>query len=373
MKPTLTFIIPTYNRVRFLEQGLNRLQSEVEAHQFQNEVEIIVGNNCSIDGTDVFLNQWVQENSALNVKIHHHNTNLGAVKNLVFLVREAKGEFWMFYGDDDFIPKNAMPKVLFHLKNYKDFPIHIFNQSINKPIEKLESISLNACAKSYFYYMGNACTIAKTSESQELIKKYKKEILLTCWPQTHIFFLVGVNSKKEHPVITNPAIIYEEQKQELNNIFNSFRYFDSAIYALLKLSYILKKQDKRFKSIHFKAGITQLRRGKHFLYVCKCVLFSYKLIDTRREREDFRSLYKESLITLKPKDKFILFPYFLVFIIPKSLYKLIYILAYAIFKNGHRSIIDKMQYANQQINEIRKNKRLAKQYLHSHTAYQNEW
>ena len=97
-KATLTFIIPTYNRVYFLEQGLNRLRSEIETYQFQNKVEIIVGNNCSKDGTEVFLNQWKQDNPELNVKIYHHKTNLGVVKNLVFLIQEAKGKFWMFYG-----------------------------------------------------------------------------------------------------------------------------------------------------------------------------------------------------------------------------------------------------------------------------------
>ena len=369
----LTFIIPTYNRVYFLEQGLNRLRSEIEMHQFTNEVEIIVGNNCSVDDTECFLNKWKLDNPNINIKIHHHKKNLGVVNNLIFLIQEAQGEFWMFYGDDDFIPKGVLPDLINHLKERSDFPVHIFNQTINRPIVKEKSISIDECASQYFYYMGNACTAANSKLSQQVINEKFNDIKETCWPQTHVYFLVGLRSNKNEPFYLHPINVYLEQNQNLNNIFNSFRYFDAAILSLLKLSYHLKEQNSSINVVNFKRGIESLRKENYMKYIFKNIFFSYKLIDTSRERKEFRELFTNALLFLSLRDKVLLSPFILGFLVPRKFYYYSYLTFYGFFKKGNESFMMKIKQAKQVVKQLRKSKEDSKKLLHSHTNYINSW
>jgi glycosyltransferase involved in cell wall biosynthesis len=369
----LTFIIPTYNRVRFLEKGLYRLVSEIKAHQFEHQIEIIIGNNCSIDETAEFLDEWENKNSKLNIEIHHHKSNLGVVKNLIYLIEQVKGDFWMFYGDDDFIPKGVLPDLMEHLYQYSDYPIHIFNQTKFQPITKVGPISVEECASRYFYYMGNACTVAKTSLSQNVIKKFSNEIKQTCWPQTHVYFLAGISANKSEPVFLSSINVYSEQPQNLNNIFNSFRCFDAAIFSLLKLSYILKKQNSKFQNINFNKGITELRKENYFNYLFKQIFFMYKLIDTPKEQSDFRKIYFEALGFLSLKDKVYLIPCLFGLLTPKKVYYFFYLTLYGLFKKDKGTFIQRVKEKILIIKKVKESKEKSKNLLHSHTNFLNSW
>ena len=372
-RATLTFIIPTYNRVYFLEQGLNRLRSEIETYQFQNNVEIIVGNNCSKDGTEVFLNQWKQDNPELNVKIYHHKTNLGVVKNLVFLIQEAKGKFWMFYGDDDFIPKGVLPDLISYLKTNSDYPVHIFNQTILKPIVKENLISIEECASRYFYYMGNACSVANTKLSHEVIKLNLDEISNTCWPQTAIYFFVLL--KNEFQPMVSPLVIFEEQQKDKNNIPNSFYLYDSAYASLVLLA--IQIENIFVSKVNFNWFLNGIKRDKSFFidFIFKRVLLHYFVTDTRDQQKSFKKL----LARLFSENKFwvrfqLVKIYILITLLNRKWFLFLFLFSKTL--SNSRSVfgfLNLFKINKQNLTDFAKQHEKSKHQLHSHEINQGEW
>lgn len=105
MSPLLSICIPTYNRLRYLEDLLQGLlpQSERVAG-----VEVCVSDNRSTDGTADYL-------AGLSSAVLRHWTNernIGGDRNFLKCIREARGEYVWLVGDDDLVPEGAVEKVL---------------------------------------------------------------------------------------------------------------------------------------------------------------------------------------------------------------------------------------------------------------------
>ncbi|MEK6779826.1 MAG: glycosyltransferase, partial [Candidatus Deferrimicrobiota bacterium] len=71
--PLLTIAVPTYNRARTLDLCLSRIAVQIKGRE--DQVELIVANNCSTDGTDAV----VEKHLACGVPIRYlrHERNIG--------------------------------------------------------------------------------------------------------------------------------------------------------------------------------------------------------------------------------------------------------------------------------------------------------
>ena len=372
MKSKLTFIIPTYNRVRFLEKGLYRLVSEIKVHQLEHDVEIIIGNNCSIDDTAEFLDEWENKNSKLNIEIHHHKSNLGVIKNLIYLIEQVKGDFWMFYGDDDFIPKGVLPDLMEHLDRHSYYPIHIFNQTKLKPITREGPISIEECASRYFYYMGNACTVAKTSLSQNVIKKFSNEINETCWPQTAIYFFILLDYGKI-PIIS-PLIIFQEQQKNYNNIPNSFYLFDSAYASLI---FLATKIESNFPKVEFDWFLTGIVKNKSYFknFIIKRVLLHYFLTDSKTQQKSFKNILYKLLSTKKLKVICTVIKIkFLLLLLNRKLFSFHFLFFKTVASsNVIFDFIDEYKLNKQIFYNVIEQHEKSKNQLHSHQINAGEW
>lgn len=111
--PKVSVIITTYNRKNFLIQAINSILS-----QDYSNIEIIVIDDCSTDGTDkVMKNQFIDKNKIYYIQ---NKTNRGPGNNR----REAfrlygDGEYILFLDDDDFlVDKSYIRKAVnFHYYN----------------------------------------------------------------------------------------------------------------------------------------------------------------------------------------------------------------------------------------------------------------
>ncbi|MGL4388223.1 MAG: glycosyltransferase family 2 protein, partial [Brevinema sp.] len=92
--PKVSVIIPTYNRKDMLVKALD----SVLAQDYRN-IEIIVGDNASDDGTELIMNKYCQQYSF--IKYMRHSENLGAPKNGQLIYLEATGEYMLILCDDD--------------------------------------------------------------------------------------------------------------------------------------------------------------------------------------------------------------------------------------------------------------------------------
>jgi glycosyltransferase involved in cell wall biosynthesis len=93
--PLVTIGIPTYNRAnQYLRQAL-----ESARNQTYPNLDIIVSDNCSTDGTDAFVSSIADT----RIRYFKQNVNIGSTNNLNFCIRQAKGVYFLLLCDDDLI------------------------------------------------------------------------------------------------------------------------------------------------------------------------------------------------------------------------------------------------------------------------------
>jgi len=113
--PSLDILIPTFNRKEILLKNLALLRGHLSATHNNGQVGVIVGDNCSSDGTAGALVDIRESMPFLRTLLH--DSNLGLEENCVRLLQESVADYCMFLGDDDFISDEYLKSVLHHLSS----------------------------------------------------------------------------------------------------------------------------------------------------------------------------------------------------------------------------------------------------------------
>lgn len=92
--PFLSVCIPTFNRVGYLKKCLKSVLADIS-----DDVEVIVQDNASTDGTE----QWMGSFSHPNVRYYRNAENVGLVNNVIQIIANAKGEYVYMLTDDDYL------------------------------------------------------------------------------------------------------------------------------------------------------------------------------------------------------------------------------------------------------------------------------
>jgi glycosyltransferase involved in cell wall biosynthesis len=103
--PKLSFVLPTHNRIAWMPRCLETLQDQTE-----KDIEIIVINDNSNDGTKEFLDAWAVKDP--RVVVVHNEQNLGAGKSRNIGFGLAKSEIVGICDDDDEYPEDHAETVL---------------------------------------------------------------------------------------------------------------------------------------------------------------------------------------------------------------------------------------------------------------------
>ena len=120
----LSICIPTYNRKEKILRQLSKVVPQLSKYD-SDEIEIIVSDNSSSDGTSDALSKIKEE---YGIKLYEQTSNLGLVGNLYFLFDNAQGEYIWFLSDDDLVDDNAVSNIMeaiscsskdFYLLNFK--------------------------------------------------------------------------------------------------------------------------------------------------------------------------------------------------------------------------------------------------------------
>jgi glycosyltransferase involved in cell wall biosynthesis len=93
--PLVTVGMPTYNRPDALERSLRLIR----AQSYQN-LDIVVSDNSSPDArvSRLILSEADQDS---RIRYFRQDTNIGPSANFIFVLRKAKGSFFMWAADDD--------------------------------------------------------------------------------------------------------------------------------------------------------------------------------------------------------------------------------------------------------------------------------
>ncbi len=100
--PKISVLIPMYNRKHYIEDCINSVLSQT----FQ-DFEIVIRDDVSTDGVFEFVqNRYANEIFGGKIKLFRNENNLGETKNILKLIRDAKGKYFtILHNDDVYFPK----------------------------------------------------------------------------------------------------------------------------------------------------------------------------------------------------------------------------------------------------------------------------
>lgn len=112
-QPLVSALVPTYNGAAFIQRTLDSLAAQTWPH-----LEIIIGNDCSTDGTAEVVSRFAAEHG--NVTVVDRTTNLGWLRNTNDLMDRAGGELMFFAFHDDVVDPSYVEKLVDALRDRPD-------------------------------------------------------------------------------------------------------------------------------------------------------------------------------------------------------------------------------------------------------------
>ncbi len=107
IEPKVSFIVTSYNYEEFIEQTLNSIKN-----QTYKNFEIIVVDDFSSDNSVEIIENFINKNQNIDIKLIKHDKNLGQLKSILTGLKNANGEFVSFIDSDDIIFENYAKTLL---------------------------------------------------------------------------------------------------------------------------------------------------------------------------------------------------------------------------------------------------------------------
>jgi len=102
--PLVTIGIPTYNRAGgYLKEALASALNQTYAN-----IEIIVSDNCSTDGTAALMRNYTDS----RLRYTRHKENIGANNNFNYCLEQARGAYFLLLPDDDLIDEDFVESCM---------------------------------------------------------------------------------------------------------------------------------------------------------------------------------------------------------------------------------------------------------------------
>ena len=100
----ISICIPTYNRAGYLGETL-----ESVLPQLAPDLEVVVSDNGSTDGTEEMIRRYQSRNPA--IRYFRNDSNEGFDRNILRCVERADGEYIWFFGSDDVLKEGVVEVV----------------------------------------------------------------------------------------------------------------------------------------------------------------------------------------------------------------------------------------------------------------------
>lgn len=128
--PLLTIAVPTFNRAAQLSRQLEWLRTSLGDVGTACQVEVILSDNRSTDGTADIIERWCRAAPpGVCVRVNRHDANVGAVRNIMWCIAQARGRFVWAVSDDDQMSPTAVEDVLRRLRCDQDLALLLLNFS----------------------------------------------------------------------------------------------------------------------------------------------------------------------------------------------------------------------------------------------------
>jgi glycosyltransferase domain-containing protein len=114
---SVTIGMPVYNRPLLLKRAIQAV-----LRQTHKNIEIVVSNNCSPDGgVDAVVKEQMKTDA--RIRYYYQQTALPVIDNFLFVLEKARGEYFMWLADDDWIDDDYIEKCLFFLTANKEYSL----------------------------------------------------------------------------------------------------------------------------------------------------------------------------------------------------------------------------------------------------------
>lgn len=102
--PLVSILIPVYNRENYIAECI-----ESALAQTYPNIEVVVGDNASSDGTWIICQQFAAKDK--RVRIFRNDQNIGPVRNWLACVAQARGDYSKILWSDDLIHPDFIKKL----------------------------------------------------------------------------------------------------------------------------------------------------------------------------------------------------------------------------------------------------------------------
>lgn len=225
----VTVYIPTYNRVDLLKRAVESVRN-----QTYKNLEIIIVDDCSTDGSQEYLTQLAKEDQRVRYFLKEKNSGACVSRNIA--IENATGEFITGLDDDDYFLENRIQYFINHKDLLNEY-IFLFTVCLMKngensfsqwPFSKILPKKVKSSDLLFSNVIGNQCFI-KTEDMKKYGVFNKK---LTAWQDFDVWYniLKTTNKKaikmKETTYILdishNFERLTEQKKEKIKKVLSDF-------------------------------------------------------------------------------------------------------------------------------------------------------
>lgn len=310
----ISFIIPVYNKEKYLKSCLSSIYKLTKYYKFDQEFEVLAINDHSSDNSLKILNEWKKKN--INLKILNTKKNYGVSFARNLGIKKCKGEYIFFVDADDFIRINAFKKAYKIIKENQSKDVFLFYGEINK--KRYNRIdSNNSIDESVRSYSGSLLKINNDFSSWNVWKMIVRKKFLI---KNKIFFKNFFHF--EDWVFIATIILKHPKYLLINKFVYSFRLTDihssgknishKSIYNTFKVYNYLTKLKKKLKYIAIDKMIANI---KMIIYIDLFMLKKNKILKYKKNYPSLNYIFSKNLnvqdkinsIKMEPSNKIIIF------------------------------------------------------------------
>lgn len=138
--PLVSIIIQTFNRRNLVPIALDSAKN-----QTYKNIEILVGDNHSTDGTEDYFKEQQQYDN--RIRYFRHETNIGMAGNANFLLSKVQGKYFIWLNDDDWLDADYVEKCIDAFRQNPDYsfvaPCRILYNEERKVLKRGEYFKLD--------------------------------------------------------------------------------------------------------------------------------------------------------------------------------------------------------------------------------------
>ena len=125
----ISIIIPVYNGEKYIRRCLNSITKNKELNKL---IEIIIVNDNSTDNTKEIINNYIKNNSNLNIQLINNCSNKGCGYSRNVGIDNSNGKYIIVIDSDDTINPDVLLEMYNHLEKYDEDYCMCRHVNVNK-------------------------------------------------------------------------------------------------------------------------------------------------------------------------------------------------------------------------------------------------